>query len=132
MEAARAAGVRRFIYVSYSGHIDVDCPLTTAKRSVEQSLTRSGMTYTVLRPSFFMEMWLSPALGFDPGNARAQLFGSGEAKISFVSAKDVARFAVDCLDNAAADNATIELGGPEALSPLDVVHRFEAAVTRST
>jgi len=126
VEAARAAGVRRFVYVSYSGHIDIDCPLTTAKRAVERSLARSGMTYTVLRPSYFMEMWLSPALGFDPQNARAQLFGSGEAKISFVSAKDVARFAVDSLDNPAAYNATIELGGPEALSPLEVVGRFEA------
>ena len=127
VEAARSAGVRRFVYVSYSGNIDVDCPLTTAKRSVEQRLARSGMTYTVLRPSFFMEMWLSPALGFDAQNARAQLFGSGEAKISFVSAKDVARFAVGCLDNPAAYNTMIELGGPEALSPLEVVRRFEAA-----
>lgn len=131
VEAARAAGVRRFVYVSYSGQFDVDCPLTSAKRSVEQSLARSGMTYTVLRPSFFMEMWLSPALGFDPSNARAQLFGSGEAKISFVSAKDVARFAVNCLDNPAAYNSMIELGGPEALSPLEVVHRFEEAGGRT-
>ncbi|HEY2378318.1 MAG TPA: SDR family oxidoreductase [Gemmatimonadaceae bacterium] len=131
VEAARAAGVRRFVYVSYSGHFDLECPLTTAKRKVEQSLAQSGMTYTVLRPSFFMEMWLSPALGFDPQNARAQLFGSGEAKISFVSAKDVARFAVDCLDNPAAHNATIELGGPEALSPREVVRRFEQAGGRA-
>jgi len=127
VDAARAAGVPRFVYVSYSRHLDIDCPLTTAKRSVEERLTRSGMTYTILRPSFFMEVWLSPALGFDPQNARAQLYGSGEAKISFVSAKDVARFAVDCLDNSAASNATIELGGPEALSPLEVVRRFEKA-----
>jgi len=130
VEAARAAGVKRFVYVSYSSHLDVDCPLTTAKRSVEQSLARSGMTYTVLRPSFFMEVWLSPALGFDPQNARAQIFGSGQQKISFVSAKDVARFAVACLDNRTAYNATIELGGPEALSPLEVVHRFEQVIGR--
>ncbi len=30
-----------------------------------------------------------------------------------------------CLDNPAARNATINLGGPEALSPLDVVGIFE-------
>ena len=38
---------------------------------------------------------------------------------------DVAQFAVRCLDNPAARNATLELGGPEALSPLEAVSIFE-------
>jgi uncharacterized protein YbjT (DUF2867 family) len=130
VDAARAAGVSRFVYVSYSRHLDVACPLTTAKRTVEQRLARSGMIYTVLRPSFFMEVWLSPALGFDAANARAQIFGGGRQKISFVSFKDVARFAVDCLNNPAAQNATIELGGPEPVSPLEVVRTFERSAGR--
>jgi uncharacterized protein YbjT (DUF2867 family) len=37
----------------------------------------------------------------------------------------VASFAVASLDNAAAVNQTIELGGPAALSPLEVVNVFE-------
>ena len=37
----------------------------------------------------------------------------------------MAQFAVGCLDNPAARNATLELGGPEALSPLEVVAIFE-------
>ncbi len=35
VDAAKAARVSRFVYVSYSHNIDVDCPLTTAKRTVE-------------------------------------------------------------------------------------------------
>lgn len=128
--AARNAGVPRFVYVSVSGKYDVDCPLVTAKRAVEGAVIASGMTYTILRPTAFMEIWLSPAVGFDVPNARAQIYGSGRNRISYISFKDVAQFAVASLDNPAARNAIIELGGPEAVSPLDVVRTFETVTGR--
>jgi NADH dehydrogenase len=127
VDAAVAARVRQFVYVSVSHHLDADCPLTTAKRTVEAHLKQSGLTYTILAPTFFMEVWLSPALGFDAGKGTAQIYGSGANKICWISLKDVAQFAVACLDNPAARNATIELGGPEVLSPLEVVRYFEEA-----
>ena len=125
VDAAKAAGVSRFVYVSYSHQINVDCPLTTAKRSVEAHLQQSGMTFTILAPSVFMEVWLSPALGFDPANAQARVYGSGRNAISWISLGDVARFAVLSVDPPSARSATIELGGPAALSPLEVVRIFE-------
>lgn len=127
IQAAKAAKVAQFIYVSYSGNIDVDCPLKTAKRTVEQAVQGSGLTYTILRPSSFMEVWLSPVVGFDAANENVTVFGTGEAKISWVSLHDVAQFAVASLTNAAAQNAVLELGGPDALSPLEVIKIFEAA-----
>ena len=130
VDAARAAHVEQFIYVSLSGNIDVDCPLHTAKRSVERHLRESGMTYTILRPSVFMEVWLSPALGFDYQSGSARIFGTGERPISWISLGDVAQFAVECVGNPAAANAVIELGGPEALPPLDVVRTFEDVAGR--
>jgi NADH dehydrogenase len=125
LDASKAAGVPQFIYMSFSGHINLHCPLVTAKRAVEQRVRDSGMNYTILRPSYFMESWLSPVIGFDYPNAKATIYGSGHAKISWISMPDVARFTVASLNNAAARNATIELGGPEALSPLEVVLIFE-------
>jgi uncharacterized protein YbjT (DUF2867 family) len=126
IDAARAAGVKRFILISFSS-MDVDFPLQNAKRDVEQHLKRSGLNYTILQPTFFMEVWLSAALGFDAANATAQIYGSGENKISWISYQDVAKFAAGSLDNPAAENAVIKLGGPEALSPLEVVKIFEEA-----
>jgi NADH dehydrogenase len=125
VDAAKAAGVARFIHISFSHNIDVDCPLTTAKRSVESYLKRSGLTYTILAPSFFMDVWLSPAVGFDVASAKAQIFGSGTNGISWIALGDVAQFVVECLDHPAARNATIEVGGPAAVSPLDVLRTFE-------
>ena len=126
--AAAAAGVKQFIMISFPS-VETDCPLQSAKRAVEERLQLSGMTYTILRPTFFTEVWLSPALGFDAPNATAQIYGGGQNKISWISFQDVAQFAVSALDNPRAKNAVVELGGPEALSPLEVV-RLAEQVTR--
>ena len=125
VEAAEAAGVGKFVYVSFSAGVGGEDALTHAKRTVEQRLARSRMRWTVLRPTYFMEAWLGPALGFDFPNARATIYGSGENRISWISLGDVAAFAVLALDNPATDSQAMELGGPEALSPLEVVEIFE-------
>ena len=125
VDAARAAGVPRFLYVSYSGNFDDNSPLTTAKRTVERRLQRSGMAYTILRPSFFMEAWLSPALGFDIPSGQVRLYGSGERPISYISLFDVAQFAVTALDHPLARNAVLEIGGPAAVAPVAIVRLAE-------
>jgi uncharacterized protein YbjT (DUF2867 family) len=130
VDAARAAGVGQFVYVSFSGNLEVDCPLRTAKRSVERHLQQSGLTYTILRPSVFMEVWLSPALGFDFIKGAAQIFGTARQPISWISLADVAEFAVGAIGHPAARSVVIELGGPEALSPEDVVRTFEEVTGR--
>jgi uncharacterized protein YbjT (DUF2867 family) len=125
IDAAVKAGVNQLIYISFCEL--GECPLQTAKRKVETHLSESGLNYTILQPTYFMEVWLSPVLGFDYPNAKASIFGEGKNKVSWIAIKDVASFAVDSLDNPAAKNRIIELGGPEALSPLEVVNIFETA-----
>ena len=124
IDAAVGAGVKQFIYISFC-EMPGQSPLQTAKRKVEKHLTESGLNYTILQPTYFMEVWLSPAMGFDYLNAKATIYGQGKNKISWIAIKDVASFAVAALDNPAAKNTAIELGGPEALSPLEVVNIFE-------
>lgn len=130
IDAAKAAKVHHFIYTSFSRNMDLDFPLRNAKRAVERHLKESGMTYTILRPGYFMEVWLSPAVGFDAANGKAAIYGDGNQPISLIAARDVAAFAAACVENPAARNATLELGGPEALTPLQVVKIFEAVQGR--
>lgn len=130
LEAALAARVQQFVYISVLPSAE-DFPLQDAKRAVEKRLRTSGITYTVFRPAFFMEMWLGPHLGFEPDRNTATIYGSGLNAISWIATKDVAAFVVAALDNDVAHNRTIELGGPEAISPLDVVHLFEARKGRT-
>jgi len=126
IDAAKTANVKHFVLISFP-QTDVEFPLQDAKRAVEDYLKDSGLIYTILQPTFFMEVWFSPALGFDAANAKAQICGSGEKRTSWISYKDVAKFAAASIDNSDALNAVIELGGPEALSPLEVVQIFEKA-----
>jgi uncharacterized protein YbjT (DUF2867 family) len=127
IDAAGAAKVGHFVFVSVSGNLlkHGDNPLLAAKQAVENHLRHSGLPYTILRPTFFTEIWLSPHLGFDFANAKATIYGSGENKISYISLHNVADFAVAALSNPAARNAVLELGGPETLSQLEVLRIFE-------
>ncbi|MEP6595555.1 MAG: SDR family oxidoreductase [Ginsengibacter sp.] len=124
VDAAAAAGVKKFIYISFN-KMPYECPLQLAKRNVEKHLTESGVPFTILQPTFFMEVWLGPHLGFDYANAKASIYGEGKNKITWIAIKDVAAFAVNALDNEALINKTIELGGPQPLSPLEVITIFE-------
>lgn len=124
--AAADAGVARFVFVSFRvGGRDFDFPLQAAKRETAERLKESGIPWTVIEASIFMEVWLGPHLGFDAKNARARVFGSGDQKISYVSYKDVAAIAIAAAENDEARNRTIEVGGPEALSPNEVIRIFE-------
>jgi NADH dehydrogenase len=130
VDAAVHARVDRFVYLSFSKHLDRDFPLRNAKRLVEGRLMESGLSYTILRPSCFMEVWLSPAVGFDPANGKATIYGTGEAPISWIAATDVAAFAVAALTAPAARNAILELGGPRPIPALEAVRIFETAIGR--
>jgi NADH dehydrogenase len=123
--SARAEGARQFIYISCSASHPSGSPLFSIKRNLEQRLMESGLPYTILRPGYLMETWLSPAMGFDPANATARVYGSGDQPIHWIAAKDVASYAAASLDNPFALNTLHELAGPESISPHQAIQLFE-------
>jgi uncharacterized protein YbjT (DUF2867 family) len=125
VEAARRARVGRFVFFSFRGTNDFDFPLQAAKRATAESLKKSGIPWTILEASVFMEIWLGPHLGFDAPNGKARVFGSGEKKVSWISYRDVAALAIAAAESSEAENRSIEVGGPEALSHHDVIRIFE-------
>jgi NADH dehydrogenase len=125
VDAARDAGVQRFVFISFRGRPDIDYPLQAAKRATAERLKRSGIPWTIIEASMFMEIWLGPHLGFDAKNARARIFGKGDKKISWVSYRDVAALAIAAGESPAGENQVLEIGGPEALTPLEVIRIFE-------
>lgn len=126
IDAAERAGVKRFIYTSYSGNIRAQSPLETAKRECEARLLvgAAKMYPVILRPSYLMETWLSPMLGFDPLGATARIYGGGESRVQYISAYDVAEFGLAAVATSDVPKV-LELGGPEALSQFDAVRIFE-------
>lgn len=125
IEAAAAAGVRHFIFISVFGASpESPSDFIRAKANAERALRDSGMEYTILQPDVFGEIWLGMVIG---GPLRAgqpvTLVADAQHKHSFISLGDVAAFAVAAVDNPAARNQSILLGGPEAISWREVIDR---------
>jgi NADH dehydrogenase len=130
--AAERAGVRHFILVSTLGASpDSPVALFRAKGLAEQRLRESGMVHTILQPNPFMDVWFAMMVeGPVSAGAPVTLVGEVRRRHSFIAEQDVAAFAVAALRTPDARNATVALGGPEALTWLDVVAAYEAALGR--
>ena len=124
-EAAKRAGVRQFIFVSFQTDGMPDAPLVQGKRAAEQHLVNSGLDYTILQPSLFMESWLGPMLFADTTAATAKVYGNRDVRFRYVSVYDVANVAVQCVNNPAVRNSVIPFGGPDALTQREAVRLFE-------
>lgn len=123
VDASEAAGVLRFIFVSFRHPEGLSFPLGDAKLRVEEAIKR--FNFTVIQASYFMEWCLTPALGFDYVNGSARIYGSGNSAASLVSVKDVAKICALAVGHPSAERRVIEFGGPEALTPLQVIEKFE-------
>lgn len=133
IEAARAAGVKQFIFTSALGaDVNSPVPLLRGKALSEEHLKASGLPYTILSPNIFMEVWF-PVIIAGPVQTGAPItiIGEGNRKHSFVSSNDVAAFAVAAAGHRAALNQQIVIGGPEPLSWNDVVERAGRVLGRT-
>jgi uncharacterized protein YbjT (DUF2867 family) len=133
IEAARDASVEHFIFVSLLGaDINNPAPFVQAKARSEQALQESGVEYTILAPTAFMEMWPAMVVGMPALQGRPiTLLGEGRRRHSFVSNRDVAAFAVSAVDRPEARNQYLAVGGPEPLSWREVVATYERVLGRS-
>jgi NADH dehydrogenase len=129
IDAAAAAGVKRFVYVSVLG-LERNFAFAEAKAALEDHLRASGLAYTILQPSCFMDVWLTPHLGFDHASGEVTVYGDGQSRMRWVHSSDVARAAVAAAGHPDARNAVLAVGGPELLSPLEVIAIFDEVAGR--
>ncbi len=132
IDAAKAAGVRHFIFVSISGIPPNSLvPLLQAKLATEQYLAASGIPYTIIAPDAFMDFWVALVVGLPAVSGRpVTLVGSGNFKHSFIFTGDIVNFIVASINNPKAINRKLTMGGPKALSYRDAVATFEKVLGR--
>lgn len=132
IDAAQAAGVKHFIFVSaQTADPNSPIPFISAKGKTEQYLQASGLPYTIIAPAAFMEVWIGLVVGMPAlGHRSVTVVGSGERKHTFISAGDVAQFAVACVGNPKAMNRKLVVGGPQPLSFRDAARTFGRIVGR--
>ena len=131
IEAAEAAGVRRFVYVSYAGaDQSLGTPLERAKIATERRLAASPMRRVVVRPDAFQEIHLGPLGRFDVESGKVAVFGKGDTKRRWVATDDVAALVAAAVSESDPPEL-MEFGGPEALSRNEAVAVAEQATGRS-
>jgi NADH dehydrogenase len=127
IDAAKATGVNHFVYVSALGAApDNPSNFFRIKYKIEQYLRNSGLSFTILRPTAFMESHAYELIGkpiLETG--KVTLFGKGENPRNFVAAADVAHFAVLMLLQPEGTGELLEIGGPENLTNMQVVGMYE-------
>ncbi len=121
LEAARQTGLKHLVKLSQLA-ADENSPVRFLRyhAAVEKAIQQTGMEYTFLRPNLFMQ----GLLGFkDLIRATGQFFASaGEAPVSVIDVRDIARVALHCLTEEGHQGKTYTLTGPQALT-----HREMAA-----
>jgi uncharacterized protein YbjT (DUF2867 family) len=130
VDAAEAAGVRRFVYISFVGaDSSLGTPLENAKVATEQRLARSSLRSVVIRSDAFQEIHLGPAARFDLGAGKVSVIGKGDNKTRYVSTDDVAAL-LAAVAVEPDPPAMIAVGGPEALSKNEAIALAEELLQR--
>jgi uncharacterized protein YbjT (DUF2867 family) len=131
IEAAQAEGVRHLVFTSVLGaSADHFVPFIKAKGETEETLKASGMTWTILQPDPFMDIWFPNVIGPALDGGVVTLVGEGKQRHSFVAMEDVVGYAVAALTQKAGENRTIQVGGAAPACWRDVVATFERVLGR--
>jgi NADH dehydrogenase len=100
--------------------------LHRAKHAAEQHLYASGLAYTVLRPSSYLETWTDIVGGKVADGGPGLVFGRGENPINFVSVRDVAELVQLAIREPRLRGQTIDLPGPDNLTMMELAQLLGA------
>lgn len=125
IEAAKAAGVQHFLFISVLGADRgyEDAPVFKAKWAIEQALKNSGLNYTILRSAGFSSNLLPLAEQFRQTSIYLMV-GDPQIRTSIISTDDLAQIAAAAATTAAAQHQTFAVGGPEVLTRADIPRIF--------
>ena len=130
VEAAKVAGVRRFLYVSAIGaRPDAPTAYWRTKAEAEAIVRGSGLAWIVLRPSivFAPDGEIFKVLRQLTAFPIVPILGPGTSRLAPIRADDLADAEVAALDRTDAWNRVHEAAGPEALPFDELVRRVARA-----
>jgi uncharacterized protein YbjT (DUF2867 family) len=134
LDAARDAGVRRFVLMSALGTSEQTkdlVPYYGAKWDMEQAVQGSGLPYAIFRPSFVF----GPDGGILPTFRKlaklapiTPIIGSGEQRLQPIWVDDVAAYFLRAVDLDIGTGRTFEIGGPDVVSWNELWARLKLAL----
>lgn len=127
IDAAKASGVRKLVLMTAMGaNADEAAPL----RKAEVHLLNAGLAWNIIRPNWFMQnfntFWIQGIL------EKGKIFlPVGQAKGSFIDARDIAAVAAQLLSSTSFDNQAFDLTGSVALDHAAVARVLSAETGKS-
>lgn len=125
IQAAKAAGVSRFIFFSIlNAEAYPNVPLMEIKRCTELFLAESGLNYSILRPCGFMQgligQYAIPILD------NQAVWVTGESTpIAYMDTLDIAKFTIRALEIPQTERKTFPVVGPRAWSAYEIINLCE-------
>ena len=113
LNAAKENGTGKFILLSAICVRKPDLPLQLAKLKMEDALIRSGIDYTIVRPTAYFWVFDAQTRMIENGKP-GYLIGTGDqACHNPIAKEDLAEFMVGCIGSSEHQNRIFIIGGPE-------------------
>ncbi|MFF3641625.1 NAD(P)H-binding protein [Streptomyces sp. NPDC002564] len=127
LDRARRAGVERVVLLGASAVTEADGGLGEAYRALRERFP----AWAVLRPSWFMQNFTGRHPHAESIRASGEIVSAtGDGRIAFVDADDIAEVGVRALTDGRAHNAAHLVTGPQALSYADAAALLSGATGR--
>ncbi|MCC5575575.1 SDR family oxidoreductase [Microtetraspora sp. AC03309] len=128
VDAALDAGVSRIVYISFLGAAP-DATFTFARDHwhTEQHIRESGIAFTFLRNSLYMD--LVPSFAGEDGVIRGP---AGQGRVAMVARDDIADVAAVVLREQGHGGATYDVTGPRALTLAEAAETISRVTGRTT
>ena len=130
IDYAKEAGVKQVVRLSASGaDAEPGIQLGRWHREIEKYLEASGLPFTILRPSSFMQNFVHYNADSIRNEDRIYM-PLGQGKVSYIDVRDIAEVARVVLTQPIHENKIYELTGPDAITVNSVAHAITQATNR--
>jgi uncharacterized protein YbjT (DUF2867 family) len=127
IDASKAAGVRHVIKFSgLDARPDTTFPFGIMHKEIEEYLEKSGLAWTELRPTGFMQEYLRETPSIIQNGAFYLALGDG--RLNPIDLVDVAKVGFLLLRDGGHEGARLHMTGPEALTMTEMADRISRAV----
>jgi len=130
VEEAKNAGVKRIVKLSVLNAAEEGFTFARWHRAVEKRIEASGIPYTFLRPTGFMQNFIN----YSGETIRSQgaFYGAGgDSRTGLIDVRDIAAVAVKAFTHPGHENTAYELTGPESLSNTQVAEKLSKAIGKT-
>ncbi|MGR9105468.1 MAG: SDR family oxidoreductase [Gammaproteobacteria bacterium] len=126
VDQAKNAGVEHIVLMT-GIHVD-KAPDSVGYRRVEKYVMASGLAYTILRPTWFMQFFQTPFILATIRRHGGIFLPADDGRVSFIAASDIAAVAATVLTRNGHEGKEYTLTGGEALSFADVAGILSRAI----